>query len=81
MVQQETVTGSVTTVGEGLLESFNVETFGALFAMPNTAVEIDFYVRVVRKEADSLLVPAHPRQHLRGNLRGGGEGVNKHLSM
>jgi len=66
MVQQETVTRSITTVGECFLESFNVETFGALFAVPDAAVEIDFYVGVVRKEADGLLVPAHPRQYLRG---------------
>jgi hypothetical protein len=70
MVQQETVTRSITAVGEGLLESFNVETLGALFAVPDAAVEIDFYVGVVRKETDGLLVPAYPRQYLRGKGAG-----------
>lgn len=69
------MTGSVTAVGECFLESFNVETFGTLFAVPDAAVEIDFYVGVVRKEADGLLVPAQPRQQLRGKGAGMGGGV------
>ena len=68
-------------MGKGFLESFNVETFGALFAVPNAAVEVNFYVGVVRKEADGLLVPVQPRQYLREKFAGRRRGGNKHLSM
>jgi hypothetical protein len=52
-----------------------------LFAVPDAAVEVDFYVGVVRKEADGLLVPAQPRQYFRGKVAGRRRGSNKHLSM
>jgi len=75
---------TVTTVGEGFLETFYVETFGALFAVPDAAVEVYFYVGVVREEADGLLVPAPQTSvcvwEVGGGKRKEGHGY-KHLSM
>jgi len=73
------MTRTVTTVRKCLLETFDVESFGALFAVPDAAVEEDFYVCVggVGEQAYGLLIPTRVRW-------GGCEvvvGEDKHLSM
>jgi hypothetical protein len=59
MVKKEAMTRSVAAVGEILLEPFDVKTFSAFFAKPDSAVEVyfDIGVRAFRKKPNCLIVP------------------------
>jgi hypothetical protein len=59
MIQKKPMLGSITTTCKLLLEALYIKPPGAFFAMPDSAVEVHFDIRLkgIGEESDRLIIP------------------------